>query len=44
VPNTRGYEEVARRLVYRVENGEVLDALLMQQLNESPPRTAELVL
>jgi hypothetical protein len=44
VANTGGYEEMARRLVNRVENSEVLDALFMQQLDESPPRTAELVL
>src|SRR6266404_5091499 len=44
VPNTGGHEQMARRLVYRVEDSEVLDALLMQQLDESPPRSAELVL
>jgi hypothetical protein len=35
---------MSRRLVNRVEDSEVLDALLMQQLDKSPPRTAELVL
>jgi hypothetical protein len=44
VANAGGNKEMARRLVYRIEDGEVLDALLMQQLDESPPRTALLVL
>ena len=44
VTNSGGNEEMARRLVDRIEDGEVLDALLMQQLDESPARTAKLVL
>ena len=35
---------MARRLVNGVKNGEVPDALIMQQLHESPPRAAKLVL
>ncbi len=42
--NARGNEEMSRHLIYRVEDGEVLDALLMEQLDESAPRTALLVL
>ena len=39
-----GNEEVARGLVDCVKDREVLDPLLVQQLHESPPRAAELVL
>ena len=42
--NARRNEEVAWRLIDRVKNGEVLDPLLVQQLDEAPPRAAELVL
>jgi hypothetical protein len=39
-----GDEEVPRRLVYRVENREILDALLVEELDEPATRTAKLVL
>jgi hypothetical protein len=35
---------MAWSLVYRIENGEILDPLLVKQLDESPPRTSLLVL
>jgi len=37
-------EEVARRLVYRMKYGQVLDPLLMKELDEPATRPAKLVL
>ena len=44
VTDSGGNEEMARRPINRVEDGEVPDALVMQQLDESPPGAAKLVL
>src|SRR5437868_10243764 len=41
---TRGHEEMTRHLVDGVEHGEVLDSLLVEQFDQTPPRPAELVL
>src|SRR2546423_645391 len=41
---TRGDEEMTRHLVDSMQHSEVLDSLLMEQFDQAPPRTAELVL
>jgi len=44
VSNAGWNEEMARHFVDRIEDREVLDALLVQQLDQSPPGTSLLVL
>ncbi len=44
MPHAGRDEEVARRLVYGVEHGKILDPLLVEKLDESATRPAELVL
>jgi hypothetical protein len=44
VSNAGWNEEVTWHFLDRIEDGEVLDALLVQQLHEAPPRPALFVL
>jgi len=42
--HSSGHEEVSRYLIYCMEYGEILDPLLMELLDEAPPRPPILVL